>query len=192
MKKEQFVFIHIPKCGGNSITSDHFRNFSHDLRNENFKYFKDSYERSLSKFSFTFVRNPWDRLVSSYEYLKNGGNCTLDAEDYLNLFSKYKNFKEMVLNWEEVFFDQIHFKSQSDWICDNDGNIIVDFVGKFENLQQDFDIVCDRMQIPRKKLPHTNKTNHKHYTEYYDDEIREIVAKKYARDIEYFGYKFGE
>jgi chondroitin 4-sulfotransferase 11 len=192
MKKEQFVFIHIPKCGGNSITSDHFRNFSHDLRNENFKYFKDSYERSLSKFSFTFVRNPWDRLVSSYEYLKNGGNCTLDAEDYLNLFSKYENFKEMVLNWEEVFFDQIHFKSQSDWICDNDGNIIVDFVGKFENLQQDFDIVCDRMQIPRKKLPHTNKTNHKHYTEYYDDEIREIVAKKYARDIEYFGYKFGE
>jgi hypothetical protein len=192
MKKEQFVFIHIPKCAGNSVTSDHFRNFSHDLRNENFKYFKDSYERSLSKFSFTFVRNPWDRLVSSYEYLKNGGNCPLDAEDYLNLFSKYENFKEMVLNWEEVFFDQIHFKSQSDWICDNDGNIIVDFVGKFENLQQDFDIVCDRMQIPRKKLPHTNKTNHKHYTEYYDDEIREIVAKKYARDIEYFGYKFGE
>jgi len=190
--KEQFVFVHIPKCAGNSVISDHFRVFSHDLRNENFVYFKDSLERKGAEFSFAFVRNPWDRLVSAYEYLKNGGICPLDAEDYLNLFSKYENFKEMVLNWEEVFFDQIHFKSQSDWICDNDGNIIVDFVGKFENLQQDFDIVCDRMQIPRKKLPHTNKTNHKHYTEYYDDEIREIVAKKYARDIEYFGYKFGE
>ncbi len=190
--KEQFVFVHIPKCGGISIYSDEFIYFHHNLRDKNFVYFKDSLERKGAEFSFAFVRNPWDRLVSAYEYLKNGGICPLDAEDYLNLFSKYENFKEMVLNWEEVFFDQIHFKSQSDWICDNDGNIIVDFVGKFENLQQDFDIVCDRMQIPRKKLPHTNKTNHKHYTKYYNDEIREIVAKKYARDIEYFGYKFGE
>ena len=190
--KEQFVFVHIPKCGGVSIYSDEFIYFHHNLRDKNFVYFKDSLERKGAEFSFAFVRNPWDRLVSAYEYLKNGGICPLDAEDYLNLFSKYENFKEMVLNWEEVFFDQIHFKSQSDWICDNDGNIIVDFVGKFENLQQDFDIVCDRIQMPRKKLPHVNKTNRKHYTEYYDDEIREIVAKKYARDIEYFGYKFGE
>lgn len=190
--KEQFVFVHIPKCGGVSIYSDEFIYFHHNLRDKNFVYFKDSLERKGAEFSFAFVRNPWDRLASAYEYLKNGGRNQEDYKDYRDLFSKYENFKETVLNWEEVFFDQIHFKSQSDWICDNDGNIIVDFVGKFENLQQDFDIVCDRIQMPRKKLPHVNKTNRKHYTEYYDDEIREIVAKKYARDIEYFGYKFGE
>lgn len=193
LHKNKFIFIHIPKCGGCSLARPrYYKRFGHDLRNEKFKYYKDSKSRKNSQFSFTFVCNPWERLVSSYKYLSNGGNNINDLKDYNNLFSKYGSLKNTILNWDASYFNQIHFKPQCDWICDDTKNIIVDFVGRFENLQKDYDTVCDKIGIPRQKLPHINKSKHKHYTEYYDDETRAIVAEKYAKDIEYFGYKFGE
>jgi hypothetical protein len=134
----------------------------------------------LNYFKFCFVRNPWQRTVSAWEYLIH--------QKWANM-KQFSTFEIFIKNMPSRF---AHLKPQCDWICDNNQNVIVDFIGRFENLQEDFNIICDKIGIPKQKLPHKNKTKHKHYTEYYDDETREIVAKKFAKDIEYFNYEFGE
>lgn len=128
-------------------------------------------------FKFAFVRNPWDRMISNWKMLMSN----ISFVEFVKLYP-YRNNLGCIWHtlpmWTHIF--------------DNKGNKLVDFIGKFENLQEDFNTICDKIGIPQKQLPHKNATKHKHYTEYYDEETKEIVAKKYAKDIEYFGYKFGE
>jgi hypothetical protein len=72
------------------------------------------------------------------------------------------------------------------------GKIAVNFIGRLENAQADFDHVCDKIRIPRQTLPRLNTTKHRPYWEYYDDESREIVADVFSEEIETFGYEFGK
>ena len=130
-----------------------------------------------SYFKFAFVRNSWDRMVSSWQMQMPN----ISFSKFLKMYP-YKDDTDLIWHTLPMW---IH-------IYDNQKNILVDFIGRFENLQEDFNTVCDKIGIPRQELPHKNKNKHKHYTEYYDDETREIVAEKYAKDIEYFGYEFGE
>ena len=120
-------------------------------------------------FSFVFVRNPWDRIMSSYLYSKSLG--------YKFTFKSFFNSKAF----------EMHYKPQSYFINKN-----IDFIGRFENLQEDFNLVCKKLGIEPKQLPHENKTVHEHYTEWYTDENKELVQDKYFEDIKAFNYKFGE
>jgi len=195
MKK--VIFVHIPKNGGCSIDAALNSKINiyidHNTRNPNYKYLKD-YSFPKDRFIFCFVRNPWDRIVSSYFFLKHGGHVDFpeDKIDFNFYFGSFSSFKDILLNWSDSFYNQIHFKPQYQWICDDAENMMPDYIGRFENFQESLDVICDQIGSSRTTLPHENKSRHKHYTEYYDDETREIVAEKYAKDIEYFGYEFGE
>ena len=126
-------------------------------------------------FKFSFSRNPYDKLVSQYHFNRHKFGL------------KNSTFKEYVKTWNEGKKISTHPQLHLDYIDEK-----LDFIGRFENFQQDFNTICDKIGIPHQQLPHKNKSKHKHYTEYYDDETKEIVAEKYAKDIEYFGYKFGD
>lgn len=150
------------------------------IKNNYTKYFKNY-------FTFGFVRNPWSRMVSVWRMNMRFHRNTPDFKDYVKSIPAFEWMpKKPKRKWKKTPREVWLYKYSSMYEFTNG----CDFVGKLENLQQDFNIVCEKIGVPHRQLPHTNKTKHKHYTEYYDNETREIVAEKYAKDIEYFGYKF--
>ena len=180
LKYEQLNHIFTCPTSGNSDLHKHSTLREIELRlPEVQKYWK-----------FAFVRNPYSRVVSWFSYLTQGLNDQNSQEKHIKEFGTdyltgdFKDFCNFAPYWV--------FNNQFFNLCDKDENIKIDFVGRFENLQEDFNIVCDKIGIPQQQLPYKNESKHKHYTEYYDDETRQIVAEKYAKDIEYFGYKFGK
>jgi len=193
--RNKCIFIHIPRCGGTSIevalvgrnwwevdkTTQHLIG---STAKKIYKPYWDDY------FKFSFVRNPWDRMISlckySHHYKVNLVNGKVNFNRYFNRF--YPLEIDIRSKSQEDSFDSFNLIENSIYL--NTLNVELDFIGKLENFQEDFNIVCDKIGIPQQVIPHRNRSNHKHYTEYYDDETREIVAQKYAKDIEYFGYEF--
>ena len=123
---------------------------------------------------FAVIRNPYERIISLWKWE------TSSHQELHNLsFRKWLDIKQFW--WHRPQYDFIH----SDFV-----NISCIKLIRFENLQKDFNFACEIIKIPHQNLPHKNKTKHKHYSQYYDDETQEIVATRYAIDIDYFGYKF--
>lgn len=184
--KKQYIFIHINKTGGSSIEKAlgdaqqiHFSAYA--LKN----YLGTQVFNS--KFKFAFVRNPYDRIVSQYHYrLQN---------NQTNIKDKAISFKDWVRKCyveqdEEYYNYPAMFQSQVDWLTDRDGKLIVDFIGKFENFEEDFKHVCYKLNIPYKPLPHARKSSRtKNYLNFYDEETLKIVSDKFTKDFAYFGYQ---
>ncbi len=139
----------------------------------------------LDYFRFTFVRNPWDRAVSSWAMINEVrklkkpfvGLNELSFEDFLELLISHKG---ALTNWEKW-----HVISQSKFIY-------VEFskIYHYETLQSDFDDLCDHLNLPRIELSRLGATIRKPYREYYTPQTKDIVGKIYKADIERFGYEF--
>jgi hypothetical protein len=91
-----------------------------------------------------------------------------------------------------VFGDQWHLNSQLYWLENARGKIAMDFIGKFERLQEDFAHIGEALGIEEAELPTELMFGGAHYTEVYDDETKDIVARRYAKEIDMFGFTFGE
>jgi len=182
--KYKFIFVHVPKTAGTSlrVAMEGMYDELHDPHHSTLFEIKEKLSEMIFQtyFKFCIVRNPWDREVSRYEYIKQD-------KDHENHMHCLRGFNEYLFKFDDDEFDAVNYNH----LKLND-EIAMDYIIKFENFQEDFNTACDKIGISRRKLPHENKTSHKHYTEYYDNETRQIVAENYAKDIEYFGYKFGE
>lgn len=153
-------------------------------------------------FKFAFVRNPWDRLVSCYsqKLVKGGAGLRSPADAKIGFYTgmPFAEFVEAVSTIRDNQADR-HFKSQYKVVCGRgkDNPIMADFVGHYENLAADFDVVAERIGGTHElQLPHLLSSKHRRhrrgrpYTEFYDDKLRDLVHERYLKDIEKFGYSF--
>ncbi len=189
------LFVHIPKTGGTSlvvafrISLFHFK-LAHLTADEQRRMVGEKYWDK--KFSFAIVRNPWDRLVSYYHF------------ERMHSFSRdlqiipFKAFVKIALQDQDFeFFGgrakkfRKYLSSQLNWIADADGRVIISYCGRFERLQEEVLLLAHRFGKSDVRLPHTFLSKRRRdYRIYYDDITAEIAAKYYAKDIEYFDYRF--
>lgn len=187
------LFVHIPKCAGLSIARALFgdRGPGHLP----IWAFEMAYDRRefASRYKFAFVRNPWDRVVSAFYFLKDGGMSDHDAAWAEKQGLSRMEFEEFVLNRlarPEVrgFY---HFQPQHYYLCDPWGRIRIDHVARFEQLTEEYDRLRQRLNASA-PLEHVNVTANRtrDYRECYTEAMRRKVAEVYRRDIRLLDYPF--
>jgi hypothetical protein len=201
-----FIFVHIPKCAGTSIEQallptvtqrQTFRELTDEDRHRYWLPGTESLQhrklrayisnfRINEYFKFSFVRNPWDRAVSQIHYLASTARARL---------FRGKTFKEQIkayCNAKTVLWGHDLSANQVDYLTGSSGMVEMDYIGKFESLEADFDIVCRKIGIqPKPSLSHVfNSRRELHYSACYDAESAELIGQRFFKDINFFGYRF--
>ena len=182
------IFIHIPKTAGSSVAESLFGVASRHVPYTEFLRANPTKFRRY--FKFAFVRNPWDRLVSTYFFLQGGGMNELDrdwSQNHLSEFDSFDKFVQRGLQRPDIL-SWVHFRPQVDFITSRDGKLMVDFVGRFERLADDFALVARRLGV-NAGLRRTNAGAHAPFETVYSPETAAIVGKIYESDAAAFGYR---
>jgi hypothetical protein len=177
-------FIHINKTGGMSVVRALDTKSDHPYPGRALEHSQQP--RWRTAFKFSFVRNPWDKECSDYHY--HSSLAHKETQQKALSFEEYLQIPEM----HPHHVDHYWHSNQVDWLRSVNGEIEMDFIGRFENLAQYFGEVLKRLGIEGVELPHLNPSRHPPYSEIYTDETRAIVRDLYWKDIEYFGYRFGD
>ncbi len=226
--KYQIIFVHIPKTGGSSIERAlgiyGVNNSGDNLQvNEDILFGQDLQHLTMSNillrmghdicdryFKFAFVRNPWDRALSEYTWRRTWDKNVLKM-----------SFADFVKDELSTNLKNNHYRPQIEFIVNDpsrksDHALLVDYVGRFENLRGDFQQVIERCQLGDLELPHMNKSpilqrahpihsikalirkgiacirypRNKNYRFDYNSQTCEIISKMYHADINAFGYDF--
>lgn len=213
------VFVHIPKTAGQSVETvflddlglawrdraplllQHNENrrigpprLAHLTAREYVEHHYVSAELFESYFTFAVVRNPWERTVSMYKWVVD-----LDRPEAMS-FADFVTRRLARRLWRNQYW---WVRPQTEYICDDDDNVLVDFVGRFERLDEAFTEVSTRLGLSADRLPRVNASAERSavageqagqrasrgYADWYDGRTADAVASMYARDIAVLGYE---
>lgn len=185
-ENSKYVYYHNLKCATRTIIE--FLSYHSKVNHSKFTWTTLPYSIKWDNyFQFSFVRNPYDRLLSCF---LDKTKKAIGREYETSYYKKYKdtNFKDFVMSLSKYpwHHHDRHLALQTDLI-----NLkTTHFVGRFENLVNDFAYVRKILDLNEGDLPRRNTTDHKHYREYYDAEMIDKVRYVYSADFERFGYEF--
>lgn len=218
--KKRFVFIHLAKCAGTSVTSvlepyayppllssKAIRNGVHILGhwlNIDLMNYTGQYILPLHANASTLARRfPGIDFASYFRF-------TVVRSPWARLVSSYEFnkrprkkfsnprsfYQQDDMSFADYVRTRIKVGSQPNQIDQlftrDDGSLDMSFVAKLENLEKDMGIVFDSLGLDAPCIPQQNITNHPSYSRYYCDVTRSIVDAAFARDISAFGYTFGD
>lgn len=211
--KHKFITIDIPKTGSRSLRESLMPLGIVDIHGDSNTdaqfYQHDSVIRAKKQFSkngwnwneyfkFTIIRNPWDRYFSFFKYYKKYGEKYLRGDESINWEQPQINQGKLCVELFQGKDDQavlkniiLKNKSQDSYYCDEDGELIVDHVASFENLENEFVFLCDQVDIKAPNLKHGNKSNNSlNMHEIYNQELINLVRQKESSVINMKEYKF--
>ena len=197
---KNFVFIHVPKSAGRSIT----KVLGGETRNipTHLPHFCLKQHGLDDRFSFGFVRNPWDRAVSMYNFACQKKLRPDESSDYQERarglgFKRWlmedARFLEQDEQWKSEALAPMQRRPQMFWLegCD--------FIGKVENIDDDFSYIRRKVGLQRgftllggifSRVPKKNSSVRGRYQQYYDEESNAFIQQHFGPDIERFGYRF--
>lgn len=212
--QKKFIFIHVPKTGGNSLQKA-LKMYSEDILTTNDKnqdgierfgiinikyktkkhsplsYYNSVMEKSLFRklFKFAVIRNPWERMISLYFSAHRGLKIEWNRNKFLEMVYRAKPLRYFISSNNERVNEidkcQFHNKQNSKPL-DSD----IDFLIRYERLNDDFEKVCKILDIPPKSLKVLNQSKREHYSIYYDDDLIDLIKRKFREEIIYGKYQF--
>jgi hypothetical protein len=175
---DRCIFLHQRKCAGTAIKQA----FGLHTEDADWHACNDGAldpafaQRPRDYLVFSIVRNPWDRFVSGWKYCKS--TCR-------------RSLLEVLADPPREGHDYRHLtRPQHAILFDRDGRPVFDVLLRYETLQADFDRLCERLGRAPRRLAQVNRGSHGCYRQYFDDATRALLAERYARDIELFGYRW--
>ena len=145
----------------------------------------------------------YDHYLVDLKFNAQNINGIMRGFAYVESIGKVKkgySFSDFILDID-CDFNKEMFGRKHKWVtsnqieccCDEKGDVILDFIGRFEKINESWKSVCKKIGINR-VLPHVKHSKSKgkkiHYSDYYNDKTKDFVANRFSKDIEYFGYSF--
>lgn len=201
----KFIFVHVRKAAGSSIRDTleplsikpakklaskvKSRLLKTEVVYQKFAYRQHSDILKVKKimpkaifdayFKFAFIRNPWKRLVSEIEFIKR-------TPDH----GRFKKVNKISFDEYIVYQSKRGDAHMVNMLCDKNGILQMDFIGRFENLQEDWNYVCSKLNIENKQLTHRKRGDKIDYSQYYNQKNKDLVSKLWSKDIETFNYSY--